>query len=137
MVLRNKESLLSTLAEEEAIKKQYEQVKQSYDNGLTSITVVHESRAAYDLVISKRLVEEINLEMANENLTLLTGKKHKKLKTLSENFEGTYPTPNDIESWIKFSSENNLEIDANSFKQKSSFWFIKIRILKINRISIS
>lgn len=109
-VLRNKESLLSTLAEEQAIKKQYEQVKQSYDNGLTSITGVHESRAAYDLVISKRLVEEINLEMANENLTLLTGKKHKKLKTLSENFEGTYPTPNDIESWIKFSSENNLEI---------------------------
>ena len=109
-VLRNQENLLSAQAEEEAIKKQFEQTKQQYDNGLISITGVHESRAAYDLVISNRLIDEINLEMADENLSILTGKKHKKLKFLSGSFNTIAPIPNSISSWVDFSSENNLEI---------------------------
>ena len=115
-VLRNKETLASTIAEERAIKKQYEKTKQLYENGLTSITGVHESRAAFDMIISKRLIDEVNLEMSYENLFLLTGKKHHLLKNLSNIFESSLPLPNDIEKWVDFSAKNNLEI---KFAQKT------------------
>ena len=68
------------------------------------------------MIISKRLIDEVNLEMSYENLFLLTGKKHHLLKNLSNIFESSLPLPNDIEKWVDFSAKNNLEI---KFAQKT------------------
>jgi outer membrane protein len=109
-VLRSKDNLISSLAEEKAIAQQLEQTQQRYEVGLIAITDVHEAQAAYDLAVADRLTNEVNLGIAYEDLATLTGHSHRNLYELSEKFPIVKPTPENIENWISFARENNLSI---------------------------
>lgn len=109
-VLRGRDNLISSLAEEKAIKQQLEQTQQRYDVGLIAITDVHEARAAFDLAVANRLTEEVNLGIAYENLTALTGQQHTNLYNLSSEFVTRKPQPETPEAWVEFANQNNLSI---------------------------
>ena len=109
-VLRSKDNLTSSLAEEKAIKQQLEQTQQRYDVGLIAITDVHEARAAFDLAVANRLTEEVSLGIAYENLAALTGRSHSNLFNLSDDFKTNKPEPNTADAWVSFAAENNLSI---------------------------
>ena len=109
-VLRSKDNLMSSLAEEKAIKQQLEQTQQRYDVGLIAITDVHEARAAFDLAVANRLTEEVGLGIAYENLAALTGQSHSNLFNLSDDFKTNKPQPNTADAWVSFAAENNLSI---------------------------
>lgn len=109
-VLRGRDNLISSLAEEKAIKQQLEQTQQRYDVGLIAITDVHEARAAYDLAVANRLTEEVNLGIAYENLAALTGQQHTNLHNLASDFTTSKPQPETPEAWVEFANENNLSI---------------------------
>jgi outer membrane protein len=109
-VLRSKDNLTSSLAEQKAIKQQLEQTQQRYDVGLIAITDVHEARAAFDLAVANRLTEEVSLGVAYENLAALTGQQHSNLFNLSDDFKTNKPEPSAPEAWVKFAADNNLHI---------------------------
>jgi len=109
-ILRVQSNLSTSVAEEKAIAQQLEQTRQRYDVGLIAITDVHEAQAAFDLAIANRLTEEVNLGIAFELLSVLTGQKHYNLDNLSEAFPAVKPEPEDVEQWVEFASKNNPSI---------------------------
>lgn len=109
-VLRGINNLSSARAEEKAIAQQLEQTQQRYEVGLIAITDVHEAQAAYDLAIATRLTEEVQLGVAYESLSVITGNQHNNLYTLSENFPINKPSPENPENWVSFATENNISI---------------------------
>jgi len=109
-VLRSMDNLSSVWAEEKAIAQQLEQTQQRYEVGLIAITDVHEAQAAYDLAIANRLTEEVQLGVAYESLSVLTGNQHQNLQKLSEQFPVTKPSPENADNWVEFATQNNISI---------------------------
>lgn len=118
-VLKAKDVLASSSAEEKAIKRQLEQTKQRYDVGLIAITGVHEATAAYDLIRVKRLSDEGLLGIAYEALTVLTGQLHNDLSTLAKDFPTQKPnTP--VKEWVDLALANNKQLEQSQLAAQSA-----------------
>ena len=111
-VLRARDNLEASKAEEQATKRQLEQTQQRYDVGLIAITDVHEARAVYDNTVVQRLTYEGDLGTAYEALTVLTNSSHHNLWELVDNFAVIDPTPTAREEWVNFALKNNYQLAA-------------------------
>ncbi|QQD18099.1 TolC family outer membrane protein [Spongiibacter nanhainus] len=109
-VLRARENLDASKAEERAAKRQLEQTQERFDVGLIAITDVHESRAAYDNAVAQRLAFDGDLAIARENLSLLTGQEHGKLQSLKDSYPIAEPQPASRAEWVEFALENNYQL---------------------------
>ncbi|MDG1827904.1 MAG: TolC family protein, partial [Luminiphilus sp.] len=101
-VLRAQDNLAAASAAERAFSRQLEQTQQRFEVGLIAITDVYEAEAARDLAEVQRIVEENNVAVAKERLSILTGQTHGDLFRLSEDFEAQPPAPADRAAWVKF-----------------------------------
>ncbi|MGK0441505.1 MAG: outer membrane protein [Pseudohongiellaceae bacterium] len=111
-VLRAKDNLEASKAEEQATKRQLEQTQQRYDVGLIAITDVHESRAVYDNTVVQRLTFAGDLGTAYEALTVLTNHSHNNLWQLQADYAVVEPTPVARDKWVQFALEHNLQLAA-------------------------
>ncbi len=109
-ILKAQDNLASSVAEETAIKQQLDQTQQRFDVGLVAITDVHESQAAYDLAKVSRLVNQGALEVAYESLSLLTGRPHANIQTLSSALPISLPEPSERDEWVNLAQHGNLEL---------------------------
>lgn len=109
-VLRARENLDASKAEERAAKRQLEQTQERFDVGLIAITDVHESRAAYDNAVAQRLAFDGDLAIARENLSLLTGQEHGKLQLLKDDYPIAEPQPASRAEWVEFALQNNYQL---------------------------
>ena len=73
LVLRAQDNLAASKAQERAFERQLEQTQQRFEVGLIAITDVYEAQAAYDLSQVNRIVDENNVDVALERLSVLTG----------------------------------------------------------------
>ncbi len=112
-VLRAQDNLAASKAQERALERQLEQTRQRFEVGLIALTDVHEAQAAFDLARVGRLVDENRLDVALENLSVLTNVKHERLFTLSPDFPISPPEPADRAAWVDFALENNLQLKAS------------------------
>ncbi|MEM1111954.1 MAG: TolC family outer membrane protein [Pseudomonadota bacterium] len=119
-VLRAQDNLTATKAQERAFERQLEQTQQRFEVGLIAITDVYESQAAYDLAVVNRIVDENNVSVALENLSVLTGRSHSNLNVLVEDFDIKLPEPMDRASWVDFALENNFNLQAARFAEESA-----------------
>jgi outer membrane protein len=120
-VLRARENLDASKAEETAAKRQLEQTHQRFEVGLIAITDVHEATAVYDGIVAQRLGFEGALAIARENLSTLTGKQHHNLWTLQRDFPITMPEPLDRAEWVKFALTNNYLLKASDSGRDSAY----------------
>ncbi len=125
-ILRAKESLTTSQAEETAIKQRLEQTQQRYNVGLAAITEVNEAQAAHDLSKVALLANEGNLEVSYEALTILTGKNHSVINNLSPNYP-IVTLAEDKDAWVKTALEHNLDllqarkaVEASEFAVKAA-----------------
>ena len=109
-VLRARENLDASKAEERAAKRQLEQTQERFDVGLIAITDVHESRAAYDNAVAQRLAFDGDLAIARENLSVLTGQEHGRLQSLKDSYPIAEPQPASRAEWVEFALENNYQL---------------------------
>lgn len=126
-VLRAKDNLSASKAQEAANKRQLEQTQQRFDVGLIAITDVHEAQASFDLSVATRLGDQGNLGVSMEALSILTGQPHYNLWTLVSNYPITNPDPMDKDQWVEFALTNNYNLkvakatrDASHSQAKSS-----------------
>lgn len=112
-VLRARDNLEATKAEERATKRQLEQTQQRFDVGLIAITDVHEARAVYDDNVVRRLTDEGILATSYEALTVLTGLPHSDLWLLDKDFPVINPDPLSRGEWVQFSLINNYSLKAS------------------------
>ncbi|WP_193162124.1 TolC family outer membrane protein [Microbulbifer hainanensis] len=111
-VLRAYDVLEAQRAEEEALAKQLEQTQQRFQVGLTAITDVYDSRAAYDSAVARRLTAQDDLLSNFDALTVLTGQPHDTVAPLMENFAAAAPEPADRSAWVDFALANNFDLKA-------------------------
>jgi len=119
-VLRSQDNLSASRAQERAFERQLEQTQQRFEVGLIAITDVYEAQAARDLAQVERIVNENNLAVAMENLTVLTGQEHGNLNVLQSDFEILPPDPIDRSAWVDFALENNLSLKASRYREEAS-----------------
>ncbi|MEQ8516836.1 MAG: TolC family protein, partial [Chromatocurvus sp.] len=101
-VLRTQDNLEATRAQERAFERQLEQTRQRFDVGLIAITDVHEAEAAHDLAQVNRIVDENNVNVALERLSVLTGRQHSNLDVLDADFDIKKPEPLERSAWVEF-----------------------------------
>lgn len=119
-VLRAQDNLLASQARETAFKRQLEQTQQRFEVGLIAITDVHESQAAYDLARVDRIVDENDVNVALEELSVLTGRYHSNLHLLSPDFKVNPPEPADRSEWVDFALENNFRLAAARYSEEAA-----------------
>lgn len=111
-VLRAQDNLAASQAQERAFERQLEQSQQRFEVGLIAITDVYEAQAAFDLSRVNRIVDENNVSVALERLSVITGQHPGTLDVLQENMPLKLPEPNDRAAWVDFSLENNFTLQA-------------------------
>ncbi len=119
-VLRAQDNLKSSRAQERAFERQLEQTQQRFEVGLIAITDVYEAQAAYDLSQVNRIVDENNVAVALEQLSVLTGQKHNNLNVLKDDFAITPPEPNDRSAWVDFALQNNFTLKAAEYGEEAA-----------------
>ena len=119
-VLRAQDNLAAAVAQERAFERQLEQTRQRFEVGLIAITDVYEAEAARDLGQVQRIVEENNVDVAMERLSVLTGQSHGELFLLSEDFAAKPPTPTDRSSWVDFALENNYRLASARYAEEAA-----------------
>ena len=119
-VLRAQDNLRAAKAQERALARQLEQTRQRFNVGLIAITDVYEAEARHDLAGVTRIVEENNVAVALERLSVLTGQQHGQLQLLSDEFTPELPMPADRSAWVDFALENNYELAAVRFAEEAA-----------------
>ncbi len=119
-VLRAQDNLEASKAQERAFERQLEQTQQRFEVGLIAITDVYEAQAAYDLSQVNRIVDENNVSVALERLSVLTGQNHSNLNVLVADFDIKLPEPNDRAAWVDFALQNNFSLQAARYAEEAS-----------------
>jgi len=88
--------------------------------GLIAITDVYEAQAARDLSQVNRIVDENNVSVALEKLSVLTGRGHSSLDILEEGFAIKLPEPADRAAWVEFAMENNFNLQAARYGEEAA-----------------
>ena len=119
-VLRSQDNLNAAEAQERAFERQLEQTRQRFEVGLIAITDVYESEAARDLAQVTRIIEENNVAVAKERLSVLTGQAPGQLNVLSDDFTAVAPKPIDRAAWVDFALNNNFQLAATRFAEEAA-----------------
>ena len=120
LVLRAQSNLEASRAQERAFERQLEQTQQRFEVGLIAITDVYEAQAARDLAQVDRIVDENNVSVALERLSVLTGQRHHSLNLLKEDFKIRPPDPIDRAAWVDFSLANNFLLEAAEYREEAA-----------------
>jgi outer membrane protein len=120
LVLRAQDNLEASSAQERAFDRQLEQTQQRFEVGLIAITDVYEAQAARDLAQVERIVDENNVSVALERLTVLTNQRHENLDILKEDFKVRLPDPIDRAAWVDFALENNFSLHAAKYREEAA-----------------
>lgn len=117
-VLAAEDLLTSIHADRQAIARQLEQAKQRFEVGLIAITGVQESQAAYDQSTADEIGAKRSLATARNFLREITGKYVSELSAPGDDFPLRTPTPNDEESWVSLSLNQNLALVASRLDER-------------------
>ncbi len=120
LVLRAQDNLAASQAQERAFERQLEQSQQRFEVGLIAITDVYEAQAAFDLSRVNRIVDENNVMVAMERLSVLTGKYPGTLNVLKDDMELKLPDPIDRSAWVDFALESNFTLQAARHQEEAA-----------------
>jgi outer membrane protein len=119
-VLRAQDNLSASQAQERAFERQLEQSQQRFEVGLIAITDVYEAQAAFDLSRVNRIVDENNVSVALERLSVLTGRYPGTLDVLKEDMELKLPDPLDRAEWVDFALGSNFSLEAARYQEEAA-----------------
>nr|WP_296748590.1 TolC family outer membrane protein [Thioalkalivibrio sp.] len=119
-VLVAQETLQFRIAEREAIGRQLEQTQRRFDVGLIAITDVKEAQAQFDLAGAAEIEAENALNLAQEQLAVITNRYYETLAALGETLEMVSPDPLDPQEWVAAALEANQELRAQRLATESA-----------------
>ena len=119
-VLRAQDNLSASRAQERAFERQLEQSQQRFEVGLIAITDVYEAQAAFDLSRVNRIVDENNVSVALERLSVLTGRYPGTLNVLKDDMELKLPDPLDRAEWVDFALGSNFALAAARYQEEAA-----------------
>ena len=111
-VLQAQDNLESSIAAEEAVQRQLEQVQQRFDVGLVAITDVLDATASYDLAVVDRLSAASTHGVFFESLRTVTGVDYNEVAKLQDDLPIREPQPGDEEEWVRAAMAANPQIQS-------------------------
>lgn len=111
-VLGAQDRLRSAQAEQTAVERQLEQARKRFEVGLSAITDVQEAQARFDLTVAQEIQALQELDSARFALAEITGQPIGDPAALQENIPLPAPDPADIERWVRYAEEGNLDLLA-------------------------
>ena len=111
-VLTDEDQLTFAKANEEALKRQYDQADQQYKVGIAAITGSYQAKAAYEAAKAQTIAAQNTLDNDREALSQITGKPTGDLKKLRDDLPLTPPAPNDPDEWVRTALESNPSLLA-------------------------
>jgi|TARA_B110000259_G_scaffold72134_1_gene84803 outer membrane protein len=120
-VLRAYDNMQTRKAEERAIQRQLEQTRERFEVGLLPVTDVHEAQAVYDDAAVNSLEAQGALNIAFEQLQVLTGDDHNVLAGLAEKFVATNPQPLSNSEWVDFAIGNNYPLKVAKLGKDAAY----------------
>ena len=120
-VLRAYDNMQTRNAEERAIQRQLEQTRERFEVGLLPVTDVHEAQAVYDDAVVNSLEAQGALNIAFEQLQVLTGEEHSVLAGLAEKFVATNPQPLSNSEWVDLAIGNNYPLKVAKLGKDAAY----------------
>ena len=111
-VLTDEDQLTFAKANEEALKRQYDQADQQYKVGIAAITGSYQAKAAYEAAKAQTIAAQNTLDNDREALSQITGKPTGDLKKLRDDLPLDPPAPNDPDEWVRTALESNPSLLA-------------------------
>jgi len=107
-------------AEKKAVERSLELAKKRFEVGLSAITDVQEAQARYDLAVAQMIDAEQALDIAKVLIAEITADTSTKIVPLRDDIPLLGPSPDNVNDWLKASSENNLSIAVARALQESA-----------------
>jgi len=120
-VLRAYDNMQTREAEERAIQRQLEQTRERFEVGLLPVTDVHEAQAVYDDAAVNSLEARGTLNIAFQQLQVLTGQDYDVLAGLADNFVATNPDPLSDAEWVDFAVGNNYQLKVAELGKDAAY----------------
>ncbi|MCM5704953.1 TolC family outer membrane protein [Larsenimonas salina] len=111
-VLRAHELLETYRAQERALQREFEQVRQQFEVGVVAIPAVRSAESSYDSARAQRISQESALEVAFESLEQLTGKQYASIDTLKSDLPIERPKPSSRDDWASMAATQNITLLA-------------------------
>lgn len=99
-----------SVTEKDAVKRQLDQVRAYFEAGRSAITDVREAESRYNLALSREITAKQNVNLAQENLRVLTGNQYQVLMGPQENMKLTVPAPRSMEAWVEIAKRSSLNL---------------------------
>ncbi len=109
-VLRQQSLTSAYLQEEQALAEQLRMMNAKLKEGLVARSDVSEANAQYQSAQANRIATQVQLVLAQEQLTQLIGPYQDNLAVLRNDFQFQKPLPANIQSWTELAQSQNLEI---------------------------
>ncbi|MBU0653800.1 MAG: TolC family outer membrane protein [Gammaproteobacteria bacterium] len=100
-------------AEKAAIGRQLEQTRAYFEAGRSAITDVKEAESSYAAAVAQEITAIQQLDVAREQLRVLTGGFYQSLNAPRTNMPLNMPNPNSIEAWVNTAKQNNYLLRAS------------------------
>lgn len=107
-----KENLNVASNEKNAIKRQLAQAQAFFDVGRSAITDVKEADSRYNLAVAGEIAAKESLDIARENLRVLTGKSYQNLLGPQPNLALTVPKPQNMDAWVAMAKRSSKSLQA-------------------------
>lgn len=108
-VLKAKDNLAFTQAEQTAITEQYKIAQDSFDVGVIAQTDLLEVQAVSDLAVAQLIQAENAVIVSESNLSLITH-AHTAIAPLPDTAELAPLSPNDVTHWVELAKQNNTAL---------------------------
>ncbi|MDI3263154.1 MAG: TolC family outer membrane protein [Fulvimonas sp.] len=119
-VLTSEDTLAFAKANEEALRRAYDQAEQRFKVGLAAITDEYQAKSAYELARAQTVAAQNALDDAREALTQITGRPLGPLKKLRDNLPLLPPNPQDPDAWVQEALRNNPSIAAQQYNVEAA-----------------
>ena len=111
--LQAQDNLTFAKAEKAAINRQLVQAKAYFEAGRSAITDVKEAEASDATAQAQEIAATQQLDIAREQLRVLTGSVYPSLDVPRTNMPLAMPTPNSIDAWVNIAKQNNHQLRAS------------------------
>jgi outer membrane protein len=111
-VLAAEENLTFARAEKKSLAERLEQARRRYEAGASTLTLVLEVQARYELSVAQEITALNALDSAREALQAIIGAAPGKLNMLVEKLPLTMPDPQDMTAWVNLAVKQNLSLLA-------------------------
>lgn len=112
IILQDQDNLLSDKVADAFYKRTYDQTKQKFDAGLSTIKDVKQAETNYDIQRATTIKDKLQFHIDVSELARFTNIRYTQLAAPTDKFPYVSPKPNDENWWVQAAKKGNYTLQA-------------------------